>query len=375
MSLIIASVHGEVPDQLHGADLLEIRVDGMQVDEAIERLPSMLKAASVPTIVTCRSAAEGGMFEGDEEERVSIYKTALDCDTPPQYIDVEYESLTRHPLLLDALQSEHAGIILSWHDFKSRPSDLLQRAAAMQDVAGVDVVKMVWRARSIRDNLEAFSLLQSRQQPMIAMCLGKYGLMSRVLAPKFGGFAVYASVDGCKPTASGQLTTNTLRSMYRFKEIDSQTKLYGVIGNNVAHSASPAFHNAAFEVANTNSVYLPMQIPPGWEHFKASVKELCGASSLHFSGASITIPHKENATKLATVEDGFCVAAGATNTLSMRNGEIFAHNTDVCALASLAPDAKQVLVLGAGGVARAAIVAMINNGASVFVAARNAEQV
>ncbi len=88
MSLIIASVHGEVPDNLQGADLLEIRVDGMPSAEATAALPKLLNASPIPTIVTCRSIQEGGLFEGNEEERVAMYRAALDCKHPPRYIDI-----------------------------------------------------------------------------------------------------------------------------------------------------------------------------------------------------------------------------------------------------------------------------------------------
>ena len=374
MTLIIASVHARVPEQLDGADLLEIRIDGMTTKEVADRLPDLLKASPLPTVVTCRSVAEGGMFEGEEEERIAMYRVALDCENPPRYLDIEHEILSRHPLLLDALTSEHTDFILSWHDIHSRPKDLLKRASDMQSVAGVSIVKMVWRARSLRDNLEAFFLLQTRQQPMIALCMGEYGLKSRVLAPKFGGFAVYASVEGQENTAPGQPTTNELRALYRFDEINEGTKVYGVIGNNVAYSASPAFHNGAFEVAGTNVVYLPLPIPSGWEHFKATVLELCDAPHLDFFGASVTIPHKENMRKLLDVADDNCKASGATNTLSVCDRKRIGNNTDIQALEQLAPNAKRVVVLGGGGVARAAVVAMNNIGAEVFVATRKPEQ-
>ncbi len=374
MSLIVASVHGEVPENLQGADLLEIRIDGMDVDEAIVRLPEFLDSCEIPAIITCRSKCEGGMFDGDEENRVKMYRAALACDNPPRYIDVEHEVLTRHPLMLDALACETTDIILSWHDPTGRPNDLIQRAAAMQDVAGVSIVKMVWRARSIRDNLEAFSLLQSRQQPMIAMCMGEFGLMSRVLAPKFGGFAVFASVDGMEKTAQGQVEVKQLRSLYHFDAINNDTKVYGVIGNNVAHSSSPAFHNAAFEAAGKNAVYIPLSIPSGWEHLKASIFALCNDSAMDFEGASVTIPHKENMMQLVDVPDDNCKETGATNTANFKDGHIFGYNTDVEALAKIAPSAKRVLILGGGGAARAAITAMASNGATVFVVTRRTEQ-
>jgi 3-dehydroquinate dehydratase/shikimate dehydrogenase len=280
----------------------------------------------------------------------------------------------RHPLILDALSGEHTGIILSWHDLEGRPKNLIQRAAQLQDVSGIDVVKVAWRARSIRDNLEAFSLLQSRQQPMIALCMGEYGIASRILAPKFGGFATYASIDGKKPTALGQLSVNDLHATYNFSAINKETEVYGVIGNNVEHSASPAFHNTAFQAAEKNAVYIPLSIPDGWEHLKASVLEFCNTPALHFSGASVTVPHKENILRLADSEDINCKKAGAANTITIDGSAVDANNTDVEAIETIASHAKQVLILGGGGVARATIVAMQNIGANVFVATRRPEQ-
>jgi 3-dehydroquinate dehydratase/shikimate dehydrogenase len=350
----------------------------MDVEKAICSLPDILKQASLPVVLTCRSTSEGGSFEGDEEDRIAMYTAALSCDTPPKYIDIEHETLLQHPLLLDSLPLNETGVILSWHDVTGRPRDLIQRAAAIQDVADIDIVKMVWRARSLRDNLEAFELLRSRQQPMIAFCMGEYGVISRVLAPKFGGFATFACTAEHEPTASGQFTAKELESTYRFRSINSATKVYGVIGNNVAHSKGPAYHNAAFEAAEVNAVYLPLQVPSGWEHLKATTMELVEYGSLDFSGASVTIPHKLNMLKLVSEQGGdlddVSSASGAMNTVNIHEGVMSATNTDAKALSTLITNATNVLILGAGGVARAAIVAMNKSGASVFIAARNPDQ-
>lgn len=374
MTLLIASVHGEVQGELSGADLLEIRIDCLTPEECEDTLPGVLARSPIPTIVTCRSVSQGGMFEGDEDERVAMVQVALQCDHPPRFIDIEFETIKRNSEVLATLSSEQTDIILSWHDVKSRPRNLLQRVAEMQAVEGVSIIKIVWRARSIRDNIEAFELLQTRQQPMIAMCMGEYGIMSRVLAPKFGGFATYAAVDGMERTASGQPTLAEFRSMYNFGAIDTDTRVYGVIGYNVAHSASPQFHNAAFQAAGLNAVYLPLQIPEGWEHLKASVGELQHYDALHFSGASVTIPHKEQMMKLADSCDDISTKVGATNTITLSNQNITARNTDVSALESLTQGASRVLILGGGGVARAAIVATQSNGAEIFIATRRSEQ-
>ena len=64
-----------------------------------------------------------------------------------------------------------------------------------QPYGAVQIVKIAWRARSIRDNLELFDLLAERPKPTAAMGLGPFGLMSRVLSPKFGGFMSYAALE------------------------------------------------------------------------------------------------------------------------------------------------------------------------------------
>lgn len=377
MTLIVASVHGKPPTTVTGADMLEIRADDVEHDEVSRIVPSLLEAATLPTIFTIRSAAEGGNFSGDDSHRIAMLHAALTSSKPPKYIDLEYELFVKQPWLVEELPLGDCGIILSWHDMVSRPSDLFQKAAAMQDIAGISVVKMAWRARSIRDNLDAFELLRARQQPMIALCMGPYGLMSRILTPKFGGFATFATVDGHEATADGQPTTTQLRSTYNFDRINKETKVYGIIGENVAHSAGLQFHNAAFAAAGTNAVYVPLPIPSGWEHLKASTLSLTHDEQLDFSGASITIPHKENMLKLVQEEQGVIEQEskkiGAVNTISTAPSHA-ATNTDAPAITTLLQAPKRVLILGGGGVARAAIAAAISLKAEVVIVTRNNEQ-
>jgi len=371
MTLLIASAHATIPANLKYADMLEIRIDGMSLDLCRQELPKLLADSPIPTIVTCRSASEGGLFEGSEEERVEMYNVALQSKHPPKYIDIEYEIAILHPLLIDRFRTEQTGIILSWHDMRGQPQDLFQRAKAMQDITGVAIVKMAWRARSIRDNFDAFTLLQSRQQPMIALCMGEYGILSRILAPKFGGFATFASATNDSATAPGQLSIEKMHTQYGIRRIERNTKIFAVIGNNVAHSDSPKFHNLAFQAAGRNAVYVPIQIPKGWEHLKASMNTLVGTVGFDFAGASITIPHKEEMLKLVDKPDQLCTQAKAINTFLVQENQSKATNTDVNAIAQLTASCTNVLILGSGGVARAALTALERNKANAHICARN----
>jgi shikimate dehydrogenase len=138
----------------------------------------------------------------------------------------------------------------------------------------------------------------------------------------------------------------------------------GVLGWPVAHSRSPAMHNAALKaVGLTDWRYQLLPVPP--ELLAETVKALPAAG---FRGANVTIPHKQAALALATDATPPARAIGAANTLTFDDpGEIFADNTDAPALVRalpFAPAGETALVLGAGGSARAAVWALLDAGAA-----------
>ena len=75
--------------------------------------------------------------------------------------------------------------------------------------SAVEVNKIVWTARTVRDNVEAFEVLEQRSRPTIALCMGEAGLPSRVLARKFGAFLTFASLDADSATAPGRCRSGT----------------------------------------------------------------------------------------------------------------------------------------------------------------------
>jgi shikimate dehydrogenase len=144
--------------------------------------------------------------------------------------------------------------------------------------------------------------------------------------------------------------------------VTQRTRL-GVAGWPVAHSRSPAMHNAAFEaVGLTGWRYQLLPIPP--ERFADIVLALPGAG---FRGVNVTIPHKRAALALADAPTARASAIGAANTLIFEpDGRIVADNTDAPGLIEalpFAPAERTALVLGAGGSARAAVWALLHAGA------------
>jgi shikimate dehydrogenase len=148
----------------------------------------------------------------------------------------------------------------------------------------------------------------------------------------------------------------------------------GVAGWPVAHSRSPAMHNAALRAVGLGEWrYLRLPLPPA--RFAETVRALPAAG---FRGINVTIPHKEAALALAGAATGVAAAVGAANTLTfLEDGTVHADNTDVAGLLAALPRdpaGATALVLGAGGAARAAVYALGAAGADVTVWNRTRER-
>ncbi len=383
-----------------GARLIEWRVDPLADEPDAQRaVAHLVRDSPAPCIVTCRSAEEGGLYDGDDADRVSLLEYLATEDHRPRYIDFELAAYTRSRNLRQKinLAVAHAAqprdletaLILSSHDVRGRPADLLQRIETMTNESACAVIKVAWTARSLRDNLEAFDLLRERKKPTIALCMGAFGLMSRVLAPKFGGLLTFASDGPATGTAPGQPTLDELNDLYRFPKIGPSTRVYGVIGWPVEHSKSPLLHNAGFDAVGHDGVYLPLPVPPEWEHFTATVGALIDHAPLDFRGASVTLPHKEHLVRFVREREGvmdpLVEAIGAANTLTIDDdGRPHAMNTDAPAAiealcngmgirpANLA--GTRAAVIGAGGVARSIVAGLVAHGVKVVVFNRSRDR-
>jgi len=359
-----------------GADLVELRIDTFTDPPQIREL---LAAATVPTILTCRAEREGGECELPDEQRFALLNQ--EAGQNATYIDFE----------LAALRSDFASrpqggprLIVSSHDFAGRP-DRLYNILRELEQSSADVVKIVWAARTIRDNLEAFEILQHRTKPTIALCMGEAGLISRVLARKFGGFLTFASVRRQEVTAPGQVSLEEMKRLYRWDAIGPRTKVYGVVAQPVAHSMSPAIHNAAFDKTRFDGVYLPLLANAGYESFKAFMESFLSFQAMDLSGLSVTIPHKENALRYLQERhaqiDPLAEQIGAVNTIVIdrdgRRPTLRGMNTDYGAIldsitARLGISRQKladyrIAVIGAGGTGRSAVAGLAHCGATVVV--------
>ncbi|MCH2161572.1 MAG: type I 3-dehydroquinate dehydratase [Phycisphaerales bacterium] len=411
MTYLCAAIHVDAPEDVPlalervarakaaGARMVEWRLDALaEVEEGLEAIEELLAGSPLPSIATIRAEEEGGTWAGEERDRIALLEAIGTGSNPPRYIDLELGAWQRSANLRQKvrLAIEHDAqardvstkLVLSTHEFSGRPQDLLGRVAEMAASDACAVAKIVWRGRSLRDNLEVFELLRERTKPTIALCMGEFGLMSRVLAPKFGGFLTFAAIEEGGGTAPGQPTVEELRSVYRFDAIDRETRVYGVVGWPVSHSRGPVIHNAGFGAIGFNGVYLPMPVGPEWVDFKATMISMIEDPALDFRGCSVTLPHKAHLLRLVEELGGEvdpdAARIGAANTLVVGDdGSLRCLNTD----APAAVDAlvggmgiahedlagKRIAVLGAGGVARAVSVGLADAGAKVVVVNRTRE--
>ncbi len=194
------------------ADLIELRVDYLRQPE----LPPLPAWSRKPFIVTNRRREEGGQYQGQEKGRLSLLEEAVERDVDYVDVELETEASFRQRLLR---RKRRTKIILSFHHFKHTPvrKELEQLCDRMFD-EGADVAKIVTFARSYEDNLRLLSLIpyaKTKGQPIIALCMGDKGRVSRLFAPLLGAAWTYASLNRERVSAPGQLTSGEMRAIWK----------------------------------------------------------------------------------------------------------------------------------------------------------------
>ena len=346
-------------DLVADADLVELRLDRVSDPD----VAAALDGRKLPVIVTCRARWEGGGFSGSEEERRRILRQALELGA--DYVDVEWRAG------FDDLLAEYGRrVVLSSHEFTGVPADLGAQAQTMR-ATGAAVVKIAVKANRLSDCITLLELSRTfgADERAVLIAMGEAGLSTRVLAQRFGSAWTYAGTE----RDVGQLAARQLTEQFRYRSISAVTDVYGLVGQPVAHSVSPAMHNAAFSAAGMNAVYLPLAAAD-------TADFVAFARAFGLKGASVTIPYKVSLLDRAQEVDSLAGRVGALNTLRMHGDRWSARNTDVAGFLQPLHDrgvplsGRRAAILGAGGSARAVAVALASEGAHVTVHARDAQK-
>ncbi|MBI3861043.1 MAG: type I 3-dehydroquinate dehydratase, partial [Planctomycetia bacterium] len=359
-----------------GAQLVELRLDWLSHSPDVGRL---LAGRPTPVVVTCRRARDKGLWRWTEEQRLMVLRSAIVSGA--EYVDLEED------IAGSIRRFGPTKRIVSHHDFDKTPDDLEEIFKRLLEL-DPDIVKIVTMANSPLDNVRVLKLAAGSKVPTIAFCMGEFGVPSRILTGRYGAPFTYATFSSDRAMAPGQLTFEETRDIYHYDQINAATEVYGVIADPVAHSMSPLVHNAAFVHERLNKVYLPFRVPKD-----ALAETVAGFGWLPVKGYSVTLPHKEEVLSLTSRFDGPIRDIGAANTLFQgTDGSWHAANTDYdAALESLVrelnpdPEAgtdvnltalagRKVLLLGAGGVARAIGRGIVSHGGVLMISNRTKDR-
>ncbi|QHN04550.1 shikimate dehydrogenase [Granulicella sp. WH15] len=352
---------------------LEFRLDYLDKPAAaLPRFQAFLAENTAATaIATCRRTPNGGSFTGSAAAQLDILVKAAEAGF--HIVDIEIESAEAHKKAdLQRLRDSPAAMLISWHDFKAT-GDLdavYDRIQAFQP----DFIKIVPTARTLSDNVTLLRFLERHEDEsnLIGMAMGEAGITSRVLGVRSGSLFTFAAATVGEETGPGQIAARTLLDTYRIDEVDAATKVYGVAGHPVGKSLSPLMMNTAFRRETVNAVYLALETTD-----VADLARLVREIPLH--GLSITMPHKQTIMQHLAHTDPLSAKIGAVNTvLRAQDGNLYGFNTDVAGVVGplekrLPIAGSKILVLGAGGAARAAVFGLRDKGAEVHILNRTPE--
>ena len=357
------------------ARVIELRLDFLSNRREIARFLRWLALQKkIPTLIaTCRRRGAGAHFSGSTAGEIAVLQQAVAAGCA--WCDIEIETAEH----LDARQLKNtlapARLLISAHDFKGLPRDLPALVRRLEAYSG-EAIKIAAAARSLAEVRRLLEPARDNSNVVIVP-MGEDITAARILALREGSALAYAPV--AQSTAPGQIGFEELERVYRLRRpfgetegINSQTSVYGVIGNPIAHSLSPLMHNAAFAAGRHNAVYLPFRVRE-LPDFIAAIEPF------QIAGFSVTIPHKQRIIRYLDECDPLAAEIGAVNTVAVRAGKLCGYNTDFIGVLRaierrLPLSSSSVLLVGAGGVARAAAFALVRAGARVSIWARRRQQ-
>ena len=356
---------------------LEFRMDYLEKPAAaLPKFKQFLAENSAATaIATCRLKSHGGKFDSTTAVQIDILIKAAQAGF--QIVDLELETAeSLKPAELKKLRDTGVGLMVSHHNFKeTRDLDAIYKRI---EPFAPEFVKIVPTAKTLTDNVTLIRFIErvSDHASIIGICMGDAGIISRVLGLRAGSAFTFAAATVGEETGPGQIAARTLVETYRIEDVDAATKVYGVAGNPVGKSLSPIMMNAAFRRETVNAVYLALQT--------AKVSDLVTLiAEIPIHGVSITMPHKQDILPFLEHMDPLSKKIGACNTVLRvpsgdEKGKLYGFNTDVAGIVvplerRIPLKGAKILVLGAGGSARAAVFGLKDKGAEVFIYNRTPE--
>jgi 3-dehydroquinate dehydratase/shikimate dehydrogenase len=352
---------------------LEFRLDYLEKPLlALPKLKHFFTDNTAATgIATCRRTANGGKFSGSVAAEIEVLSKAGAAGF--HIVDVELESVEAMKKgELQNLRDSGVALIISHHDYASTKDldGIYRRIVPFEP----DFIKIVPTAKTLVDNVTLMRFIERMEDHsnIIGICMGDAGIISRVLGVRAGSAFTFAAATMGEETGPGQIAARTLIETYRIDQVDAATKVYGVAGSPIRSSLSPIMMNTAFRRETVNAVYLALQANKLSDLLKL-------VDEIPIQGLSVTMPLKQEIMAHLEKTDPLSAKIGACNTvLRAQDGKLYGFNTDVAGITGplekrISLRGAKVLVLGAGGAARAAVFGLRDKGAEVFILNRTAE--
>lgn len=202
-----------------GADILEIRLDLLGIrnpERAAEVIREIKAETGLPIIVTSRSGAEGGKWDGKEEDRTELLINLLSLKDGPDAIDIELSAgMKERNRVIKAAKDRGTAVIVSSHDFlKTPPLQNMRTIIEEMFLAGADIAKLAVMPLSVEDTLNLLRVTLDFKDAGKSVCtiaMGSQGKHTRVVAPFYGSVLTYASIESDESAAPGQLPINEIK--------------------------------------------------------------------------------------------------------------------------------------------------------------------
>jgi shikimate dehydrogenase/3-dehydroquinate dehydratase type I len=383
------------------ADFIELRMDLIGGGSLTELISTARNSSGlIKIIVTYRKKEEATPARGSAgikgagkktiDRKIALLKEAIGLGA--DFVDIELAEGRAAIKELQTFCAKHGGktkIIVSYHNLKKTPTLTKLKEIFYQCAkAKPAVVKIVTFANTAEDNLVTLSLIpyaRKHSLEIISLCMGDKGRVSRAIAPLLGNYLSFATMEPEGKSAPGQFT---VYEMKQFQEWfngrltvpsapalslrKSLPKNYILLGDPVRQSLSPLMLNAALKEMGIEGNYSAFCV-----HDLGGA--LQGMKGMNIRGASVTIPFKVAVMEYLDDIDDNALKIGAVNTIINSIGRLTGYNTDWLGLILTLQEAmpikgKTIVIIGAGGTARAAAYGIIKEGGFPIIANRTPEK-
>ncbi len=228
-------------------DLVEVCLDRLHKEPDVKDIISGCKK---PVLISCRPVAEGGHFDGTEEERLALMRQAILAG--PDYIELDPKSAQKIPRFGKTQR------VVSFASM-TRPLNDVEEAFEEATRCQADIIKFTWPTETLESAWPLLAVVsQKRMLPVVGLGLGRCGLTFSLLGRKYGSPWIYAALERGMEAFPGQPTVGELDDVYRWRQVDSKTRFIGVVGGGVIELAISKILNAAFDLSGMNTRCLPL---------------------------------------------------------------------------------------------------------------------